>query len=480
MLPKTNCHNKVSGTLLCIVISLLFSISEKALADPVDAVPRDTALKALVMQIDPLMQEKRYSEAEVLLKKALSIAPEDPAIHASYGYAIQKQGRFEESVAHYEAALKGLPEAILVRMSFAHVLKNLARYQEALAQYKKVLEQEPSYPMALRMTAITLVDLKLPQDSVPYCKRLLDLEPTQANRMLLADVLEESRDYSAAFLKYKEVLTSDPKYMDAINGCAVCLWSMGRQSEAVAYYEQAAESNPTNQRAWLKLLHYYLRTGRLKDWVLCQEKVAMRFPDSPVVKRLTNYRKEVAVDAELNEQTQQPSDDYLNRVIRSGKRRWQQRVIPVYIEPSRTSISGWNPKFDDILHQAFADWSESSAGLLSFKFVETPAPSGITCRWISSPDELPLTGANACCKTKCDGDLIVKADLVLLTTNSTFPDTALTLDYIKAITRHEVGHALGLEGHSDVVGDVMFTYPGSSQLTQRDVNTITRLYRDQK
>ena len=53
-----------------------------------------------------------------------------------------------------------------------------------------------------------------------------------------------------------------------------------------------------------------------------------------------------------------------------------------------------------------------------------------------------------------------------------------TIDYIKATARHEIGHALGIWGHSPVETDALyFSQVRSSPLiSDRDVNTLRRIY----
>jgi hypothetical protein len=47
---------------------------------------------------------------------------------------------------------------------------------------------------------------------------------------------------------------------------------------------------------------------------------------------------------------------------------------------------------------------------------------------------------------------------------------------IAAIMLHELGHALGLWGHSPDPGDIMYQTPTARDLTLRDITTIRRLY----
>lgn len=47
----------------------------------------------------------------------------------------------------------------------------------------------------------------------------------------------------------------------------------------------------------------------------------------------------------------------------------------------------------------------------------------------------------------------------------------------KLLVLHEIGHALGIFGHSDNANDIMYTLKGAPALSPRDINTVNILYK---
>lgn len=47
----------------------------------------------------------------------------------------------------------------------------------------------------------------------------------------------------------------------------------------------------------------------------------------------------------------------------------------------------------------------------------------------------------------------------------------------KLLVLHEIGHALGIFGHSNNPNDIMYTLKGAPSLSPRDINTVNILYK---
>ena len=49
-------------------------------------------------------------------------------------------------------------------------------------------------------------------------------------------------------------------------------------------------------------------------------------------------------------------------------------------------------------------------------------------------------------------------------------------EQVSRLVLHELGHAIGIWGHSKDPNDIMYTHPIVSQLSPRDIHTVRRLY----
>jgi tetratricopeptide (TPR) repeat protein len=80
-----------------------------------------------------------------LIKKALSLAPENASIIGSLGWAYYKKGMFDEALEELERAIKLGGDKVNLHEHLAKVYEKKEKYEEAMKAWKKVLEINPQH-----------------------------------------------------------------------------------------------------------------------------------------------------------------------------------------------------------------------------------------------------------------------------------------------------------------------------------------------
>ena len=107
-----------------------------ALAHPQDA----SALNAYGYTL--LLRTERHQEALALIERALALAPGEPAIMDSMGWALYKLGRYSEALSHLQAAADALPEPEVIA-HLVEVLWAMGRTDSARARLQAALREHP-------------------------------------------------------------------------------------------------------------------------------------------------------------------------------------------------------------------------------------------------------------------------------------------------------------------------------------------------
>jgi tetratricopeptide (TPR) repeat protein len=183
-----------------------------------------------------------------------------------------------------------------------------------------------------------------------------------------------------------------------------------------------------------------------------------------------------------NAQKKNDGPDYAKEAVEQPGFRWNSADMPVkvFIERPTTTI-GFREEDIAYLKEAFQDWAKASVGLLKFEFVESDKNAQIKCSWTNNSAALidaENEGGQALVDAKKDG--IKSATIIMLTRNSA---GVFSEDLVRLTCLHEVGHALGLTGHSTDDLDVMYgelADDGRTKLSDRDVATIRKIYSDPK
>jgi predicted Zn-dependent protease len=190
--------------------------------------------------------------------------------------------------------------------------------------------------------------------------------------------------------------------------------------------------------------------------------------------------------------------DYLDAVQPTpvGSLVWSQFPIRVYVEPARLSANASDRAqvWVDAVTQAVEEW----ARYLPLTYVDSPDTADITIwrrtppiQWDRSPDasqpsEQPSgPGSNRLPRARSADahyQLFVDRPANAAATLSHRFEIQLspnqTGDYTKATARHEIGHALGIWGHSTLPTDALYfsQVRNPAPISVRDVNTLKRVY----
>lgn len=169
-------------------------------------------------------------------------------------------------------------------------------------------------------------------------------------------------------------------------------------------------------------------------------------------------------------------DNYLTYILFHGKVvhfATDRMPLKVFITDGR-GVPGWNSGMKQHVVYAMRAWQLATHNRVYFSQVYSESNADIVVHWRKNFSD----GILGVSPLQTVGDSIVESDVNLATY---YPDSnaAIPADDLKAIAVHELGHAIGLRGHSPNPDDIMFFSKTRQQntLSQRDINTIGMLYK---
>jgi len=176
-------------------------------------------------------------------------------------------------------------------------------------------------------------------------------------------------------------------------------------------------------------------------------------------------------------------DNYFNSISMGGAiTKWNAKNMPikVYLAPAQT-VRGFKPTYMDAVKASFQEWADSSDGKISFVYVTDRDNCDISFAFSNDIKAVsnPAEGGEAKIYPGPQG--ISKAQIVVLTLDPS-PGQPMNDGLMRWICLHEIGHSLGLMGHSPQHNDVMYSSmplsTGDRGLSPRDKSTVKHLYSD--
>jgi tetratricopeptide (TPR) repeat protein len=238
-----------------------------------------------------LAQVGRCQEALVPLLQALTLQPDNGAVHNHYGNALAGLSQYSEAIQSYERAIACDGTLADAHYNCGVAWAALSRPDLACLCYSKAIELNPNYAQAHNNLGSLLSDSgKIPEALRSY-ERAIQTKPTFADPWInRCHLLRRMHRYDEALHSSEHALRCDPNNAGTYNCRGATLADLGRFEEALTNYDRAIELNPSLAEArWNKALIKLARGEFREGWDLYESrwgvkslKLIQRFPDKPV------------------------------------------------------------------------------------------------------------------------------------------------------------------------------------------------------
>jgi len=289
-------------------------------------------------------------------------------------------------------------------------------------------------------------------------------------------------DIPTAQKNFKAAIDIDPKLAEAHCNYGYTLVLDGKYEDALAELTRARDLKPEMASTWSGLGACYQSLGMTPEAVAAYKKYLDLAPSGTEADRVKSLVSMLEGEAARTANAvKNGSDDYIGDATRNGIMRWPAARMPIktYIKTG-TGVPGYRPEFESIFRRCLQEWLEASQGKVKVQFVDSPNDAVMIVSWTNNPKEMISTAEGGHAMISPDSEGISKTHIYLLTTKLDDTTAALTDNQARRIDLHEIGHALGIFGHSHNPGDIMFGSmpPGDLEcsLSDKDKNTIVGLY----
>jgi len=177
----------------------------------------------------------------------------------------------------------------------------------------------------------------------------------------------------------------------------------------------------------------------------------------------------IQVNLWRNNAIQTYGDNYIEQApIDSSIIRWNPKTFPLKVYVDYVSNTKYPEYYSGQITKAFTQWALAS-GFISFNFINNPDTADIVVKFESLPEN--NCKENGCKYVVAHTDPIIKRNILkqmVITlydktaSNSFFSDRELYNTVL-----HEIGHALGIMGHSYSTDDLMYMETDNENLTNR-------------
>lgn len=278
---------------------------------------------------------------------------------------------------------------------------------------------------------------------------------------------------------YKSPFSAMLNYQQAHN-----LYSQGQYEKSLPYFERSLFADP---KGILARFYYVLALSKSAPTYKVQKKL-FEMSESPINDEASRYAKSQVVYIKHNLMKGLENNYIYNAASGNDIIRWDISSFPlnVYIEQTNDVPAYYYTEIKAALNQ----WV-SKTNFIKFNFTNNQSDAQILITFKDSNNDLCNSTGNCKYVVAYTEPDISKENLLRKMTLTFYKTNPLNQRFsegeIYSTAQHEIGHTLGIMGHSDSPADIMYEISGvknydyefssRNTITSRDLKTLVLLYR---
>lgn len=293
----------------------------------------------------------------------------------------------------------------------------------------------------------------------------------------------QARDFRKAIGCFEKASKDSPNDPTPTMFIGNCYNELGQYPKAIEYYKMVLKKTKVNAVIAGNLSDTYQKMGQ-NDAALRWLKVACALDPSIAKDQKTRALIRKLQDPLSNPLSSLADLDYLSGLKESHI--WSPASMPIKVYVVQ------NPKLPNVssaltkaLSAALDQWCGASGGAITYKIVDSKACANIVYTYTNDPaavksdHELGANGSSEVYISKTTKAIDRVSTTILVSEKPGSP--IYSGEILTKLCLHELGHGLGLHGHSSSNQDIMFftaNLPNiGPRLSERDKNSIKRLYK---
>jgi tetratricopeptide (TPR) repeat protein len=234
----------------------------------------------LLSRADAAFAAGQWDKAEMDYRKALTLAPDDPAVLRQLGSIYLDQGQLAQAYPLLKKGAELQPDDPEIQLKLGTIFLEGRDYTQARDAASQILDKQPENERALLLLADASQTPDEVQDVRTLVQSLREKDQDRAGYHLALGVLDlRQNNRAGAESEFRAAVTLDPKSSDSYMALGLLYWARNDLKEADQAFKTAVDLAGPRSPVRLRYTDFLLKTGANTEAKKILEETKQKHPD---------------------------------------------------------------------------------------------------------------------------------------------------------------------------------------------------------